>query len=106
MPEGMPEEVQIIIDIIGNKVRTAVLRYLSEEPRTSIELAELLEVHHASIHRHLVLLEEHGLVVADVERGHRQGKTVLWSTVRGKVEELGQMWVRYATADDAPPAPE
>lgn len=101
MPEGMPEEVLVVIDIIGNNVRTQLLRSLSGEPQTALELAEELGVHHASVHRHLALLEEYGLVIADVDRGHRQGKTVRWSTVRTKVEEFGQLWIRYATSSDS-----
>lgn len=99
-PHGMPKEISVVIEVIGNAVRTQVLRRLAQSSLTALELAEQLGVHHASVHRHLVLLEEHGLVTADVDAGHRRGQEVRWATVPEKVAELGQFWIRYASAAD------
>jgi DNA-binding transcriptional ArsR family regulator len=97
MPEDMPKGVRVAIDVIGNNVRTEILRLLSERPMTTLELAEQLRVHHASVHRHLVVLEEHELVTADVGRGRRRGQTVTWQTNGEKVAEIGQLWIDYAS---------
>lgn len=90
-----------MIDVIGNAVRTQVLRQLAQSSLTALELAEQLGVNHSSVHRQLVLLEQHGLVTADRDPGHRRGQEVRWSTVSEKVAELGQVWIRYATAADS-----
>jgi len=97
MPEDMPEEVRVVIDIIGNHVRTEILRTLALQPLTTLQLADRLRVHHASAHRNLVLLEEHGLVSADVGAGKRRGQTVTWQTNPEKLAEVGQLWVDYAS---------
>jgi predicted transcriptional regulator len=99
MPEDMPEAVRVVIDIIGNNVRTEILRVLAQRPLTTLQLAEQLRVHHASVHRHLVLLEEHDLVTADVSRGKRRGRTVTWQTNREKLAAMGQLWIDYASGD-------
>ena len=95
----MPEGVRSVIDVIGNNVRTEILRRLSRQPLTAIELAEQVGVHHASVHRHLTHLEQHDLVIADVGPGHRRGQTVTWRTNSKRVGEFGRIWVDYATGD-------
>lgn len=99
MPEDLPEGVRVAIDVIGNNVRTEILRVLARQPMTTIELAERIQIHHASVHRHLVPLEEHGLVTADVGRGRRRGQTVTWRTNTEKVAEVGKVWIDYASGD-------
>lgn len=97
MPEDLPEGVRVAIDVIGNNVRTEILRVLARQPMTTIELAEQMRVHHASVHRHLGRLEENGLVTADVGRGRRRGQTVTWRTNTEKVAEVGKVWIDYAS---------
>lgn len=100
MPGDMPEEVLAVIDIIGNNVRTEIVRRLAQHALTAGDLAEQIDVHHGSVHRHLVLLEQHGLITTDVDAGRRRGQTVLWRTDVVKVAELGRVWVAYASARD------
>jgi predicted transcriptional regulator len=100
MPEDMPEAVRSATDVVGNNVRTEILRHLSQRSRTSLELAELLQVHHASVHRHLVLLEDRELVTADVGRGRRRGQTVTWQSNPERIAEVGQLWIDYASGGD------
>lgn len=97
MPEDLPKGVRVAIDVIGNNVRTEILRVLARQPMTTAELAERIEIHHASVHRHLVLLEEKGLVTADVGRGRRRGQTVTWRTNTEKVAQVGKVWIDYAS---------
>jgi len=97
-PAEMPQEVLAIIDVIGNHVRTEILRRLCTAPATAVDLASEMGVAHSSVHRNLLRLEEYGLVVADVEPGRRVGnKVVRWAAVPEKVEGLGRRWIEYAT---------
>ena len=103
-PREMPREVVDLVDVIGNHARTEILRRLSAGPLSAMELAAVLDIHHASVHRHLVRLEEHGLVTAstDAEPGHRRGnKGVRWSVVPERVEQLGRQWIEYASGSDS-----
>jgi hypothetical protein len=38
MPEDMPEAVRVVIDVIGNNVRTEILRVLAQRPLTTLQL--------------------------------------------------------------------
>lgn len=62
MPVDMPHEVLVAIETIGNNVRTEILRQTSRGALTALELADRIGVRSASIHRHLIVLERHGLV--------------------------------------------
>lgn len=104
MPADMPLEVQAVIDVIGNLARTEILRILARQPMSAVDLADAMEVHHASVHRHLAKLEAAGLVIATAEPGQRRGnKHVIWSTVTERVVELGSQWIAYATAQSPTP---
>lgn len=95
----MPEEVRSVVDVIGSSVRTEILRRLSNQPLTALELADQVGAHFASIHRHLTLLEDLGLVSTDVGRGRRRGQTVTWRTNKAKVHEFGSTWINYASGE-------
>lgn len=95
----MPDEVLVAIDVIGNNVRTEILRQLTAQPLTALDLAERIGVHPTSVHRHLVLLEERLLISTEVQQGKRRGKTVKWQAQQSRVAELGRVWVAYV----APP---
>jgi ArsR family transcriptional regulator len=100
LPQGMTEEVAAIIEVLGNHARTEILRRLARQPMTAVDLAADLDVAHSSVWRHLVLLEEQGLVAADAEPGRRRGnKNVVWSTVPQRVREMGTRWIEYASGD-------
>ena len=101
----MPKEVLAIIDAIGNRVRTEILRHLSVRQMTVAELAERTAVDRSWILRHLALLEELGVVAADHPPGERlgRGRTVLWTTNRERVVEVAAIWRAYATGQDHEP---
>jgi DNA-binding transcriptional ArsR family regulator len=96
MPGDMPNEVLVAIETMGNNVRTEILRQVSERGLTALELADRIGVHPASIHRNLIVLERHGLVVADVAPGRRRGQSVRWRTQTEQVAEFARTWVQYA----------
>lgn len=99
-PPEMPEEVMTIIDATGNRVRTEVLRLLAHEAQTAAQLAEATNTDHRQMRRHLAVLEELGLVIADTppgERGPGRGRFVLWKTNHQRAEEVGRIWIDYVT---------
>lgn len=54
-------------------------------------------------HRHLIVLERHGLVSADVAPGRRRGQSVTWRTETDQVAMFGSTWVRYVCSSaDSP----
>lgn len=88
-----------IIDAIGNRVRTEVLRLLACEAQSATQLARATDSDYRQMRRHLAVLEDLGLVVADTppdQRGPgRRG--VLWRTNIERAEEIGRLWVDYVT---------
>jgi len=104
-PPEMPEEVMTIIDAIGNRVRTEVLRLLAHEAQTAAQLAEATNTDHRQMRRHLAVLEGLGLVIADTlpgQRGPGRGRFVLWKTDRQRAEEVGRIWINYVTGRHSP----
>ena len=101
----MPREVVAVIDAIGNRVRTEILRLLAATPMTAGDLAKETGGDVTRVRRHLAVLEERGLVYADrppEERGPGRGRSVLWRTDRARAEEAGRLWIDYVTGTYAP----
>lgn len=68
-PLGFPGEFERAVDVLGNKVRVAVLLRLRKRgPSTPVRLAEQLGVSRISVRKHLLALEELGIVDVDVPR--------------------------------------
>ena len=103
IPDDMPREVQTVIDCLGNRARTEILRQLATKPMTAMELATALGFNHASIHRHLKALEDAGLVQADQPSGRRVGVTVHWSTDAANVTTAAHLWLAYVSGNDSAP---
>lgn len=100
-PPEMPAEVKIIIDAIGHSVRTEILRQLSERPLGVHEIADATGTKETAARKHLAILEEAGLVIANTPPGERKaggrGRAVLWRTNIARAEEVGRIWVNYVT---------
>ena len=105
-PPDMPAGVKVIIDAIGHSVRTEILRHLAERPLGVRELADATGTVVSQIRKHLAILEELGLVVADLSPDERRpggrGRAVLWSTNIKRAEEVGQIWINYVTGRPSP----
>ena len=90
-----------MIDAIGHSVRTEILRQLADRPIGVRELANATGTVVSQVRKHLAILEEFGLVVADVPPDERRpggrGRAVLWSTNIKRAEEVGQLWTNYVT---------
>ncbi len=100
-PRDMPTEVKVIIVAIGHSVRTEILRQLADRPLGVRELADATGTVVSQVRKHLAILEDLGLVVADVSPDERRpggrGRAVLWSTNLGRAEEVGKIWIDYVT---------
>lgn len=97
----MPTEVRTIIEAIGHSVRTEILRQLSERPLGVHEIAEATGTKETAARKHLAILEDAGLVIADTPPGERKsggrGRAVLWRTNITRAKEVGRIWVNYVT---------
>ena len=88
-----------IIDAVGNRVRTEVLRLLALDARTAAQLADATDSDIRQMRRHLAVLEDQGLVIADTPASQRGPgrRGVLWRTNIERAEEVGRIWVDYVT---------
>ncbi|WP_454730354.1 ArsR/SmtB family transcription factor [Cellulosimicrobium protaetiae] len=95
-PPGMPREVEVAIELIGNRARAEVLRALALHGTLTIaELADLLGATRPAVQGHLKALERQGLVAADVPPERRQGRRVQWQADRQQVEKVGTAFSDY-----------
>ncbi len=93
----MPESIARVIEVMTNAVRTEIIRHLTRRSMTARELADETGVVYSSIHRHLQVLSEQGLVVSDSpDDGPRGPIGARWSTVPARVRKLGEEWIAYA----------
>lgn len=100
-PPGMPDEIAAVVTLISNPVRTEILHHLSSRPMTAIELSAAIDLVHSSIHRHLIVLEQHGLVNADLPPGQRRGVHGLyWHIATDRIRETADKWASYAAGND------
>lgn len=82
-PAGMPPDVEALIDVIGNRTRQALLRELARvNTASTAQLQAAVCVRRESVVRHLRLLEDAGLVRADIPRGVRFGASPTWTLIR------------------------
>lgn len=79
-PPGMPLEVETVIELIGNRARSEIVRTLARRgPLTASELAEAVGVVRSRVHVHITALEAQGLITGDVPIAARAGRTVRWA---------------------------
>ena len=104
----MPDEVRLIIDAMGHRARTEILRHLAGQSLGVRELADVTGTVVSQVRKHLAILEDVGLVIADASAGERRpggrGRAVSWRTAVTRVEEIGQIWISYASGRDTPPS--
>jgi len=95
-PPGMPREVEVAIELIGNRARAEVLRALALHDTLTIpELADLLGATRQAVQRHLRVLEAQELVHADVPPERRQGRRVQWRANQREVDKIGTAFADY-----------
>lgn len=88
---------------MGSQVRTEMLHQLSRRAMTALDLAHAVGTSHVSVHRHLVVLEDQGLVEASLPRGQRVGGVqVTWVARVDAVRRTAEAWADYASGKDSP----
>ncbi|WP_344050535.1 helix-turn-helix domain-containing protein [Microbacterium lacus] len=95
-PNGS-EEAQEPVALLGNLIRTSVLRFLRANPdATSASISEALGVRSTTIHAYLSDLERAGLVIADPPNmGERRG---IWVKYRANDEAITDLYLRLGLA--------
>lgn len=87
-PPGMPPEVEVIIDVVGNRVRQAIIRELATHgPATTAQLQGAVRADRTTTVRHLRGLEDAGIVSADTPPSGRGGRTPVWRLHSEVVED-------------------
>lgn len=96
----LPPEVEIAVGMIGSRAQADMIRHLSRMgPSTAGELAEATGISRPSLNRHLVALEEAGVVTASPPAGDRAGKTVRYTAQIDRVRELAEKYLRYVSGE-------
>lgn len=95
-PPKMPREVEVAIELIGNRARADIVRALSTHTTLTIpEIADIIGATRPAVLGHLNRLEERGLVEADTPSGQRRGRVVHWRVVPAEVERVGTAFLDY-----------
>lgn len=100
---SLPQEVETVIEALGNRARAGILRYLAQHGRsTAGDLAGAAETSAAGVHRHLGALENAGLIFGDPPPGERFGRRdVTFSAVPGKARQALTSYADYLEGSDA-----
>lgn len=91
-------EVTIAMTTFGNQARNEIIRYLLEHgPQARGEIVANVDASDASVAKHLVHLEEAGIVGADVEPGRRHGRAPRYSVKPDRIKVLLEAQLQYLT---------
>lgn len=96
----LPPKVEIAVGMIGSRAQTDMLRHLCRMgPSTARELVEATGISRPSLNRHLVALEDVGVVTASPPPGDRAGKTVKYTAQLDRVREVAENYLRYVSGE-------
>ncbi len=91
-------EVAIAMTTFGNEARNQIIRYLLEHgPQPRGEIVANVDASDASVAKQLVILENAGVVGADVEPGRRHGRAPRYSVNPERIRELFEAHANYLT---------
>ena len=91
-------EAEIAMTTFGNRTRNEIIRYLLEHgPEPRGEIVANVDASDASVAKHLVLLEDAGIVEADVEPGRRHGRAPRYSVNPDRIRVLLEAHLQYLT---------
>ena len=97
-PEGAEwsPEIEAAIASFGNRARNEILRYLAHHsPATRGDIVAAVSSEAPSVAKHLIILEEAGVISADLEPGQRHGKAPRYSSNKARIRELMAVHRRY-----------
>ena len=99
-PPGMPPEVEVIIDVVGSRVRQAIIRELATRgPATTAHLQGVVEADRTTTVRNLRALEDAGIVSTDTPPAGRAGRTPVWRLNKSVVNDYLQRLRVYLLGD-------
>lgn len=103
VPTPFGEQVEAAIDILGNRIRVAILGHLRKNgPAQRADIAEALSIVPSSVSNQLVVLMNAGVITADVPEGHvRPGTRVRYAVVPERVAAMYEDLGRALGYDDA-----
>jgi DNA-binding transcriptional ArsR family regulator len=84
VPDAADHEVADGLRALGDETRLQITRMVSQEPRSTKELATLLSLSESAVSRHLKILDRAGVVT-----GERDGYFVLYRLVPERIGTLG-----------------
>lgn len=89
-------DIEAAVATFGNRARNEILRYLAHHsPATRGDIVAAVSSEAPSVAKHLLVLEEAGVIKADVEPGQRHGKAPRYSTNKARIRELMAAHRRY-----------
>jgi ArsR family transcriptional regulator len=59
-----PDNIDVLLDVLGNETRRRILQLLADEPRYFIQLSKDLGVSQQAVLKHLEILERYGFVIS------------------------------------------
>lgn len=89
-------EIEAAVATFGNRARNEILRYLAHHsPATRGDIVAAVSSEAPSVAKHLIILEETGVITADREPGQRHGRAPRYSTNKARIRELMAAHRRY-----------
>lgn len=109
--DPVPEEVDVSVRAFGNKVNNSILRFLHERPQANLgDILESLGFKESTTQKHLVELEELGVISGDIPMGRRRGRSVNYSLNADRIKQILEAHMAYlltgdtsSTVDATPP---
>ncbi len=82
-------DVEAAVTTFGNRGRNEIVRFLvAHGPASRGDIVEAVSPGEPSVAKHLLALEETGVVRADVEPGRRHGRSPRYSVDQARIKEL------------------
>jgi DNA-binding transcriptional ArsR family regulator len=97
-PRIPPQELLRVLRALGDDTRLRALRLIAEHPRSTQELAQLVNVSESSLSKHLRLMSEAGILTT-----RRQGYYVLYEIAPARIDALSASIGAYLAGPDPSP---
>jgi DNA-binding transcriptional ArsR family regulator len=88
-----PQELLRVLRALGDDTRLRALRFIAERPRSTQELAQLVQVSESALSKHLRIMSEAGILTT-----RRQGYYVLYEIARPRLDTVSEGIAAYLAA--------
>jgi ArsR family transcriptional regulator, arsenate/arsenite/antimonite-responsive transcriptional repressor len=93
-------DVEDAVATFGNRSRNEILRYLSAHgPSTRGDIVAAVSAGEPSVAKHLLALEEVGVILVDLEQGRRHGRSPRYSANSARIKQLLDAHLQYLLED-------